>query len=207
MEKQGDPLFQIRIFYFLSEHYAPLSTKLESYLASERDQYESQGEALKDERLSFAISNLYPNTVRYSMFIMLYQQFELTLTNVCLELEKDYPNSKKMSDLPKKDKGVTRACTYLKTVAGMHEPFEPSSWSMIKDLNNLRNFIVHNDAMIKADRMSHMTKVVAGINQWAPVSLNGARIFLSKTFLRPTSSFLCEQAEQLGQKLISAGWQ
>jgi hypothetical protein len=205
MAKQGDPFFHIRSFYFLSTHYPLLSTTLENHLASERDQYESQNEALKDERLSLVISKIYPNTVRYSMFITLYQQFDFTLTNVCLELEKDYPNSTKMDDL--KHNGLTRAYTYLKKVAGIHEPFEPQSGLKIKDLNKLRNFIVHNDAMIKADGMSQMTKVVAEINQWAPVSLNGPRIFLSETFFPPTCSFLREQAEQLGQKLLSAGWQ
>ncbi|MDR4466600.1 MAG: hypothetical protein MRJ66_20305 [Nitrospira sp.] len=135
------------------------------------------------------------------MFITVYQQFEFTLMKVCLELEKDYPNSQKLEDL--KGKGVTRAYTYLKKVAGIGEPFEHKSWSRIKDLNKLRNTIVHSDAIIGADEMK---KLVARIKQWAPVSHNKSRILLSEHFSSSTCSFLREQVEQLGHKLHSAGW-
>ena len=210
-EKKGEPLLAFGIYDFLSRHYPNLSSKLEEYLLSEKNQYDAEIKKLeqrtaREDRSLWAISTLYPNTIRYSLFITLFQQFEFAMTETCHELEKDYPNSVKLSELS--DKGIARAHTYLRKVAGISEPFVPTAWGKIKDLNALRNIIIHNDAIIKADEPNRIRRVevVERINQWAPVTIRNVRIRLSETFIEHASRFLNEQGDYLGRKLIAAGW-
>ena len=115
-EKKGDPQVVFLGFHYLSNHYAQLCKKIGEFLTSEKDLLEADIKKLEKRQVLksvtlFALSSVYPNTIRYSLFITLYQQFEFTLTQVCIELEKDYPKGIKLTDL--NHKGVTRAHTYL----------------------------------------------------------------------------------------------
>lgn len=194
---------------FLCEHYQHLSDKLEEYLISEINQFSNTINSLgqrsaREDLNSWALATLYPNTVRYSMFITLYKQFEYALTEACHELEKDHPNSEKLSDL--KDKGIRRAHTYLHKVVGIEEPFEPASWQKIKDLNTLRNKIIHNDAIIKTNEKDHIN-IVKRINVWAPVIIKETRIVLCNNFIKHASQFLYKQTSYVAENLRTAGWE
>lgn len=207
--KKGDPLLTLTIHQFLSQHYSNLSNKLEEYLISERDQYDAEIKGLerrsaREDGSLWAFATLYPNTVPYSMFIALYQQFEFTMIEACTEMEKDYPNSKKLSEL--KGKGIQLAEAYLRKVVGISTPFEPTEWKKLKELNSLRNIIIHNDAIIKTDQVDRIN-LVQRINQWAPVTIQETRTVLSEHFIERTSQFLYEQADYLGRQLLSAGWE
>lgn len=207
--QKGDPLRYFTIHQFLSDHYAHLFDKLEEYLISECDQYSAtintfERRSSKEDLNSWAFATLYPNTVRYSTFITLYKQFEYTLTEACLELEKDHPNRVELKDL--KDKGIRRAHTYLRKVVEIKDPFLTPAWQKLQDLTTLRNFIIHNDAIIKTDTAEQI-KLVQRINVWAPVVIKEARIVLSKNFIKHVSQFFHEQAEYVAKKLMSACWE
>jgi hypothetical protein len=168
--KQGDPIAPLTIHQFLSQHYSNLFTKLEGYLASESEQYWAEIQKLprrsaSEDLNSWAFATLYPNTVRYTIFITLYNQFEFAMNEACAELEKDYSDDVKLSDL--KDKGITRAYTYIKKVVGIPQPFEVASWKKLKDLNALRNLIVHNDSNITdKNRQADVMKAIERICAW-----------------------------------------
>lgn len=117
------------------------------------------------------------------MFIALYQRFEFTMIEACTEMEKDYPNSKKLSEL--KGKGIQLAEAYLRKVVGISTPFEPTEWKKQKELNSLRNIIIHNDAIIKTDQVDRIN-LVQRINQWVPVTIQETRTVLSEHFIELT---------------------
>ncbi|CAI4031797.1 putative HEPN_RiboL-PSP domain-containing protein [Nitrospira tepida] len=209
--RQGDPIARFTIHQFLSQHYINLFTKLEEYLTSEGEQYWADIQKLsrrsaREDLNSWAFATLYPNTVRYAIFISLYNQFEFAMNEACTELEKDYPNDVKLSDL--KDKGINRAYTYIKKVVGIPQPFEAASWKKLKDLNALRNLIVHNDSNITdKNRQVEAIKAIERISAWAPVTMQETKVVLSKDFMERVNRFLYEQVQYIGEKLQAAGWE
>jgi hypothetical protein len=207
--KKGDPLHWFTIHQFLSDHYANLFSKLEAYLISESDQYRAdiqhiRRRSARQDLSSWAFATLYPNTVRYSIFITLYNQFEHTMIEACTELEKDYPKSIRLSDL--KDKGITRVHTYMERVVGIEQPFDPSSRQKLTDLNILRNLIIHNDAIIKKEQTKYI-EAIQRINQWAPITIQETKIVLFPNFIEGLRRFLYEQIQYVGKKLQAAGWE
>lgn len=136
---------------------------------------------------SWAYATLYPNTVRYSLFITVYNHFEYSISEACIDLQKDHPNAVNLSDL--NHKGITRAYKYLEKVVGIKEPFEPASWQKLKDLNDLRNVIVHNNAKIES-RRTEISKVIERLEKWAPLRIEEDKVFLSKIFIERVSTFL-----------------
>lgn len=209
--KQGDPIARFTIHQFLSQHYINLFTKLEEYLTSEGELYWADIQKLprrsaREDLNSWAFATLYPNTVRYAIFITLYNQFEFTISEACTELEKDFPNDVKLADL--KDKGITRAYTYIKKVVRIAQPFEAASWKKLKDLNALRNLIVHNDSNITdQNRQAEARKAIERISAWAPLDIKETKVVLSKDFMERVNRFLYGQVQYIGEKLQAAGWE
>ena len=125
------------------------------------------------------------------------------MNEACIELEKDHPNAVKLSDLS--HKGITRAYKFMEKVVGIGQPFEPTSWQKLKDLNALRNVIVHNDAKIEKHQ-TEIIKTIERINTWLPIRIDENKVFLSENFIEHVSHFLHEQITHIGKKLQSAGW-
>jgi hypothetical protein len=206
--KKADPLLCFTIHNFLSQHYTHLFKKLEEYLLLECEQYLAKLKELpittaQESINSWALETLYPHTVRSSLFITVYNQFEYSMNEACIELEKDHPEAVKLSDL--NDRGIRQTYNYLGKVVGIKEPFEPTSWQKLKDLNALRNVIVHNDAKMKKHR-TELIKAIERIKKWAPVRIEQDKVFLSETFLEHVNNFLYEQITHIGKKLKAAGW-
>ena len=101
------------------------------------------------------ILDIFPYIMRNSLFITLYSLLEHELDSLCdcICEEKNY--SVKRSDL--RGKGIHRAKTYLKKVAGVDFPDTTPSWTAIVHYNYIRNFIVHNDGEL--DNIKRARKV------------------------------------------------
>ncbi len=125
------------------------------------------------------------------------------MNEACLELEKDHPKAIQLSDL--NHKGIRRAYAYLEKVVGIAQPFEPDSWKRLKDLNALRNVIVHNDAKVEKHQ-SEIIKAIDRINGWAPLRIEEGKVFLSEKFIESASHFIYEQVQHIGETLQLAGW-
>ena len=196
-----DPLRPLFVFGFLALHYKKLSTTLNQVLESESDAFDRRIKKLKvttakDSAESWALRHLYPTTIRYAVFIAIYSQFEFYLNETCKELE---PKHKiKLSDL--KDRGLTRANTYLKKVAGIDAPFSQQSWQKLTDINCLRNWIVHANGMIEADNDLGLIK---RIGSWAPIEVQDSKAILSKPFNKNVSDILHNSAKELFDQLKS----
>jgi hypothetical protein len=199
--KKARPLHWFTIHQFLSQRHAHLYIKLEKYLLRESRKAKAVGS--KRGLTSRAFATLYPNTVRYSIFIILYSQFEYTLNEICHELEKDYPSAIKLSDL--NHKGIRRAHRFLEKVVRIEQPFEPEPWKRLEDLNILRNAIVHNDAKVEKHQ-SDLIQTIERINKWAPVRIEEHKVFLSPSFIEHASNLMFEQVQYIGVKLQAAGW-
>ena len=130
-----DPLRHLFVLGFLALHYKKLSTTLDKLLESERNTFDRKIKKLKvrtieEDTESWALKTLYPCTIQYAVFIAIYSQFEYYLNETCKELE--HKHKIKLSDL--KDRGLTRANTYLKKVGGIDAPFSVQSWQRLTDL-------------------------------------------------------------------------
>lgn len=198
-----DPLRPLQTFGFLALQYQKLSTKINELLASESETFDRKIKKLKRRTMkedieSWALKTLYPDTIRYAMFVAIYSQFEFYLNETCKELERKHKI--KLSDL--KDRGITRANTYLKKVVGFEAPFDRQSWQKVTDLNIVRNWIVHADGTIGPH---DDIKVINRINNWAPVEVRDSKIILSKPFNKNVSQLLHSSAKELFEQLKSAG--
>ncbi|MEK7672341.1 MAG: hypothetical protein AAB373_00505 [Patescibacteria group bacterium] len=86
------------------------------------------------------LSELFPNQLRLSFFIICYSTFEQSINAISKNIEKSHKI--KVSDLH--GRGVIRAKNYLEKVADFDFSKHKALWEKIKDYNKIRNFIVHN---------------------------------------------------------------
>jgi len=199
-----DPLRQLHIFGFLALHYKKLATTLNQLLESESEAFDRKIQKLKvttakESIESWALKRLYPNTIRYAVFIAIYSQFEFYVNETCKEL--GHKQTVKPSDL--KGQGLTRANIYLKKVAGFDTPFSQQSWQRLTDINSLRNLIVHANGMIETENDIAVTK---RIDAWAPIEVRDSKVILSKPFIKNVSEMLHSSARELFDQLKSSGW-
>ncbi len=100
----------------------------------------------------------YPNILRISMVLALYNLLESGLNNLC-DLLKDIRNlSLSLKDL--KNNGICRAKLFLDKVVGIE--FEPvnSQWSFLTGVNKLRNCLVHNSGKLRPDGNNSLFKFI-----------------------------------------------
>lgn len=155
---------------------------------------------MREDLESWALKTLYPDTIRFALFVAIYSQFEFYLNETCKELE--LKHALKLSDL--RDKGITRANLYLKKVAGLDTPFTPQSWQKLTDLNTVRNWIVHAGGLVSP---KENISVIDRINEWAPLEIRDSKILLSPPFNKNVSQVLHSSAKELFEQLKSSGWE
>ncbi|HRD70516.1 MAG TPA: hypothetical protein PK657_10255 [Legionella sp.] len=90
--------------------------------------------------------NYFPNLFRKSALLTLYGEFENLLNNLCNDLKKEKKLKLSFNDMS--DRGIDRARKYLEKVAGI-KVVNQSSWEKIKQLQELRNLIAHNNGLVK----------------------------------------------------------
>lgn len=95
---------------------------------------------------TFDLNNIYfeyfPSLQRSSAFLTLYANFETELNNLCKILKKQFSLNISLKDL--KDNGIDRATIYLEKVACLNINKNLIEWSDIKELQKIRDLIIHN---------------------------------------------------------------
>lgn len=119
-----------------------------------------------DDYLS--LSEIFPNTLRSSLFVTCYSLLECRLIDLCKYLRKQHNYSIKLDDL--RERGISGARVYLKKIMGINFPDQPPLWTDILVYKDIRNFIVHNDGRLgDSDKAK---KVKAFINARSSISLD-----------------------------------
>ncbi len=125
------------------------------------------------------LSEIFPNTLRFSLFVTCYSLLEHALVNLCNYLYRQHNYSIELNDL--RGEGIFRAQTYLKKVGSVNFPDQTSSWTNIIAYNRIRNFIVHSEGRL--DDSDKAKKVESFINTNPSITLDQLkRIQLSKDF-------------------------
>jgi hypothetical protein len=91
----------------------------------------------------------FPNLQRRSALITLFSFFEHQLDDLCRGYKKEKGFALSFTDLT--GNGIDRSTLYLKKVAGLSLNNGTATWREIKNIQNVRNAIVHNGGEIKDD--------------------------------------------------------
>jgi len=92
------------------------------------------------------ISETLPNLHAYSVFLIAYSYFERTLNGVCASLRRNSQLPLAVDDLA--GRGIIRAESYLRKVAGITSPFELQEWRSAKLFGEIRNNIAHRNGFV-----------------------------------------------------------
>lgn len=160
--------------------------ELESYMADE----------LSDTYWQFA--ERFPNILRNSFLITCCSFLENQLNAIC-SMEKR-KRSLKLDITDLSGKGAERARNYLKKVAGIDFP-DDDSWNQIKNINSIRNFIVHNEGRLNSTE--NAKKIRLYIEKRSDISLDEHNaIILSANYCRHVvntiEAFLISLLKRLG---------
>lgn len=102
--------------------------------------------------LSMIFDKYFPNIQRSSAFISIYSFLEDVLNNLCLRLYEARALSLQLMDLH--GKGIDRARLYLVKVASIDFCSLEGIWEEIKNIQKLRNVIVHRKGKIEQGKNS-----------------------------------------------------
>jgi len=144
------------------------------------------------------LSEVFPRTLRYSLFILCYSLLEHHLLNLCKHIEKTLSDSVTLDDL--RGRGIRKAQTYLKKVAKIEFPDKYPFWNNICHYNLIRNFIAHKNGRL--DKSKDAKKVKSFINSKSSIGLGSHdQIQLSEQFIPEVIDDLDEFFEQLFEAL------
>lgn len=101
---------------------------------------------------------LYPNIHRESIIITIFNLLESKLNDLCDILSSSVNKKIKLNDL--NGKGITRTYNYLTKVYDFDLSKLNPEWEYIKNVNQLRNNIVHNGAILPEDHNHKLNKFV-----------------------------------------------
>lgn len=205
LDPRRDPLRHLEVFGFLARHYKKLAATLDRHLTNDSQAYDRKIAKInvrtaREDLNSWALKEIYPDAVRYAIFIAMYSQFEHCLNKTCKELEPMH--DKKLSDI--NGQGIKKGYDYLKKVAGIMSPFSDRSWQKLMDLNKLRNKIVHANGVIESAQ--EIKNIVEQINTWAPLTTKDSTVILSAKFIRTVSDVFHCSAKELFTILRSSVW-
>lgn len=97
-------------------------------------QYDDQFHYIREE---------FPNILHKSFIVSIYSFLEQELNNICLHIEKNSSFKVPNQEL-RNENGIFNSYKFLKEVANVNVKPVSSEWEKIKQINKIRNHIVHN---------------------------------------------------------------
>ena len=121
-----------------------------------------------------------PNLQRRSAFLTVYGYFECELDKLCFLYAREKHFQQGLLD--QRGKGIDRSTSYLKEVAVLDMHKESPVWIHIKELQDVRDVIVHADGRLQPGQKPHIRRMIAKLVEL--VSLNAQEeIILKEGFL------------------------
>lgn len=118
--------------------------RTEGMSKEQRDEYV---EMMTDN--AFRLADRFPSMVRKTAFVFLYGLFEHSLLNLCGHV-KNYGQFKE-SATGGRDKGITAAQKYLKSVAKVKFPDQTREWGEIDQMAKIRHLFAHGQGRVKGE--------------------------------------------------------
>lgn len=154
-------LWQLNIYKDYVKRYEHLiKEELEDYgkYLNDDNYYFELGPRFNFERNHFHnLSTEFPNTQRRATIISLFSFFEHRLNVFCDVY--NYINNSSITLTDMKGKGIDRARLYLKKVAKIDFPDYSKTWHELKNIQEIRNIIVHKDSEL-TDNDEKMEKYI-----------------------------------------------
>jgi len=89
----------------------------------------------------------FPNLQRRSALLTLWSFFEYELHKLCLLYQRE--DALKLSVVDLSGKGIDKAVNYLEKIVGLEGLRQTNHWQQLKDLQEIRNAVAHNDGRLK----------------------------------------------------------
>ena len=112
-----------------------------------------------DERRK--LEEYFPNLLRSSLFVTIYATVENELNYLCRQLAKG--DGLDVEDL--RGNGIIRASNYLTKVCRVDFPQDSEEWSQLKEYNQLRNILVHENGLDKGNHLTALMESGSGLGQ------------------------------------------
>lgn len=127
------------------------------------------------------VSTYFPNLQRRSALITLFGYFEHELDQLCVLYKSEKEFRIALSDI--KGQGIDRSTRYLKKVADINTHKNSDEWRQIKNVQNIRNLIVHQDGRLSDKSDNRIQNVIKYINQTELLS-GDTEVILNEGFLK-----------------------
>jgi len=128
---------------FVHREQQEFEKRIDDYITVNALHGEDRGEYYSSREDDYdLLQSRFPRIVFSSTLLMACALFEGSLVDLCKAFERALPTSTKWMDLPKKDKGITKAAEFLKVNFGIHLS-NYSHWNKVKDYFKVRDCIVH----------------------------------------------------------------
>lgn len=161
--------------------------ELELFLEAVEKFLDDQAERAESEDERRKMEEYFPNLLRSSLFVTIYSTVENYLNRLCRQLAKD--DGLAVEDL--RGNGIIRASTFLSKVCRVDFPQDSEEWNLLKEYNQLRNVLVHNDGVDQGKHLKHLAQSSPGLElqedgtvhlqrQFCPEVLETVRKFFAK---------------------------
>lgn len=152
---------------------------------SKEDREELESEA-------FLIEEVFHQNFRNALFITVYSQFEQALRKICEDVKEREGIVLSLNDIA--GQGIVKYQTYLKKVCKIKFPDNEQEWSRIRNLNTLRNYVVHQSRYLDdSDLAKSIRKILKSEDGFLGYDYE---IRYSRTFINEVidlfEAFLCE---------------
>lgn len=139
----------------------------------------------------------YPDIHRESLILAIYSCFENQLNRLCDILSESIENNVSLRDL--KGQGIERAFLYLRKIAGLNLSDMDKELFYIRNVNKIRNIIVHNGAILPEDSHSKIFKFISdNLHLYGEA---GMRIAIRSEFINEFLDKLIQFYEILGKEV------
>ena len=106
----------------------------------------------------WVISEIFPNILNSSLFLMCYSFLEAELVRLCKLLCQQKGLSPSYDEFHEKGNDLQKTHQYLKKVAGLSFPDNTPEWQEINDWTRLRNVLVHNEGKLDSSKRSDQVR-------------------------------------------------
>jgi len=141
----------------------------------------------------FSTQSDFPSLLRSSAIITIYNLIEQYLDETCHHLESIGISKIQLKDI--NGKGIERAKTYLTKVVGIEFKTFNNQWCFIKNLNLIRNHIVHNGSILPEDKSHKLSKFVESHHELS--GKPGEELIVNKGFIHYSIDQLSTFFEEL----------
>ena len=145
--------------------------------------------------------NYFPNLQRCSALVTIWGYFEHELDKLCLLYQSEKSYKLALSDLTRK--GIDRAVNYLQKVAGLDPHKESKEWFQLKNIQKIRNIIVHKDGKLLDHKGCPIKDVVAYVNQMDCLS-GDSELMIKAGFLEHVISIMKEYFRLIEESIKNA---